>query len=182
MGAATRLLEAGGRPSVEDVAAAADVSRRTVYQYFPSLDQLLLDAAVGALSTAIVDAAIEPAGTQGDAITRTAALVEAVVRSAPATLPLGRKIIALTVDPTHSVTPVTPRRGYRRVEWIETALAPLRDQVSPESYERLVSGLSVIIGWEAMVILRDVRGLDTTDEEDTLRWAATTLVRAALNP
>ncbi len=68
------------------------------------------------------------------------------------------------------------------MQWIERALTPLRDQLTDEDYERLLSGLSILIGWEAMVILRDVRGLDATREEDTLRWAATALVRAALNP
>src|SRR6478609_4834533 len=54
------LLARGGTPSVADVAAAADVSRRTVYLYFPTFDQLLIDATVGALSQASVDLAIEP--------------------------------------------------------------------------------------------------------------------------
>ncbi len=32
-----------------------------------------------------------------------------------------------------------PRRGYRRVEWIERALDPLRGTLPPERFERLVS-------------------------------------------
>ena len=46
------LLARGTTPSVTDVAAAADVSRRTIYLYFPKFDQLLLDATIGALSQA----------------------------------------------------------------------------------------------------------------------------------
>src|SRR6478672_10276562 len=57
--ATTALLARGATPSVADVAAAADVSRRTVYLYFPTFDQLLIDATVGALSQASVDRAIE---------------------------------------------------------------------------------------------------------------------------
>src|SRR5690348_18271986 len=41
--AAARLIAAGQTPSMSDVALAADVSRRTVYLYFPTLEQLLID-------------------------------------------------------------------------------------------------------------------------------------------
>ncbi len=179
--ATTQLVASGQTPSVDEIAAAADVARRTVYMHFPTVDHLLLDATVGALSKAMVDAAIDDVGTHGDAAARVDALVVAVARSASATLGLGRKIIALTVDAPAPPTN-TPRRGYRRVEWIERALEPLRDQFSDDQYDRLVSGLTVIVGWEAMVVLRDLRGLDPDSEERTLRWAAAALLHAALDP
>ena len=50
--AAKQLISEGVTPSIDDVAAAADVSRRTIYLYFPTVDQLLLDATVGLLSEA----------------------------------------------------------------------------------------------------------------------------------
>src|SRR4051812_5131459 len=51
------LLARGLEPSVNDIAAAADVSRRTVYLPFPTLDQLILDATVGLINVD-VDAAL----------------------------------------------------------------------------------------------------------------------------
>src|ERR1700750_2862311 len=51
--ATSRLLSDGLDPSIDDIAAAADVSRRTVYIYFPTLDQLVLGAMVAAMSTDI---------------------------------------------------------------------------------------------------------------------------------
>ena len=47
--AAARLIERGERPSLDEVAAEADVSRATAYRYFPGLDALLSEAAVDAL-------------------------------------------------------------------------------------------------------------------------------------
>src|SRR3954453_1013774 len=64
---ATMALVASGKtPSVADVAAAADVSRRTVYLYFPTFDQLLIDATIGALSQSTVDRAIDAAPGRAD--------------------------------------------------------------------------------------------------------------------
>src|SRR5512144_2935899 len=71
--AAADLLRAGRTPSVNDIADAADVSRRTVYAYFPNLDQLLLDATLGMLSQTAVDEAIAAADPGGDAAERVAA-------------------------------------------------------------------------------------------------------------
>jgi AcrR family transcriptional regulator len=177
--AATRELVAAGRtPSIDEIAAAADVSRRTIYLHFPTLDQLLLDAASGLLAETTVDARLVASEERGeDALARTDALARGLSEVAPSALPLGRKLIALTVD----AAPGSVRRGYRRASWVERALAPAREQLSPERYERLVSALCVVLGWEAMVVLRDIRGLDADDEEQTLRWAARALVQAALD-
>jgi AcrR family transcriptional regulator len=41
LSAAARLLKEGASPSMEDLAAAAMVSRATAYRYFPNLDALL---------------------------------------------------------------------------------------------------------------------------------------------
>jgi AcrR family transcriptional regulator len=178
--AATRLLAEGRTPSVDEVAEAADVSRRTVYMYFPTLDQLLLDAAVGALSATQMDEAMTAAPTAEDPAARVEALVATSTRLAPTTLPLGRKIVRLTVDPSDAAAPASPRRGYRRVEWIERALEPLRGTLSDEQFERLTSALCLLVGWEAQIVLRDVRGLDAEAEERVLSWAARTLVTGML--
>ena len=176
--AARELVAAGRTPSIDEIAAAADVSRRTIYLHFPTLDHLLLDAASGLLAEATVDERLAAAEERGeDAVARTDALARGLAETAPSALPLGRKLIALTVDsPAGSV-----RRGSRRTSWVERALAPVRDELAPERYERLVSALCVVLGWEAMVVLRDIRGLDADDEEFTLRWAARALVHAALD-
>jgi AcrR family transcriptional regulator len=176
--AATReLIAAGKTPSIDEIAAAADVSRRTIYMYFPTVDQLVLDATAGLLSEATVDSALTAAHDGDDVLARTDALVRAFVALAPETLPLGRKIIKLTVD---APAPEDGgRRGHRRLEWIERAIEPIRSELTDEQYERLVSALSVVLGWEAMVVLRDVRALDPADEEATMRWMTRVLVEAA---
>jgi hypothetical protein len=106
-------------------------------------------------------------------------MIQALQRVAAETLPLGRTIVRLTVD-APAPGDGAPRRGFRRVEWIEQALEPLRGVLTPERFERLVSALALVIGWEAQIVLHDVRGLEPAEEEQVLRWAARALVEAAL--
>ena len=174
--ATSRLLAAGADPSINDIAAAADVSRRTIYTYFPTLDQLLLDATLGAMNVSI-EAAIDSSG-EPDARARIVALVAALSDGMAGSLPLGRKLIKLTVD---APSPdAGPKRGYRRIGWIEAALEPVRPRLGPDRFEQLVSALAVVIGWEAFVVLFDVRGLSVDQAREIITGAATTLVDAAL--
>lgn len=183
LAAASRLIAGGADPSIDDIALAADVARRTVYLHFPTLDQLLLDASVGALSAQTVDAALGTdggSGETGNAAERVDALLRSMASSAPETLPLGRKIIRLTVDAPPRAAG-EQRRGYRRLEWIECAIQPLRDTLTDEQFDRLRGALALVAGWEAMVVLRDICGMQPDREEDVLRWAAQGLVTAMLS-
>jgi AcrR family transcriptional regulator len=173
--AASALLAAGADPSIGDIAEAADVSRRTIYMHFPTLDQLILDAAAGAMSIDI-DGALAAAGDT-DARTRIRALISAIAGSQQQTLPIGRKLIKLTVDAPQAAG---PKRGYRRVGWIEQALEPLRPQLSPSGFDDLVSALSCLIGWEAFIVLTDIRGLQPEQAHTIITTSALALIDAAL--
>ena len=175
--AAKQLVAEGKTPSIDDIATAADVSRRTIYLYFPTVDQLLLDAAAGLLAETAVEDALDPDRHGDDALARADGLARALVQTAPEALPLGRKIIKLTVDAPQPADGA--RRGYRRVEWIERTVDPLRDRLTKKEFERLVSALSVVLGWEALIVLEDVRALDPRTEEDVVRWMVRSLVEAA---
>jgi AcrR family transcriptional regulator len=168
---------------VSDVAAAADVSRRTVFLYFPTFDQLLIDATLGALSEAPVQHALAQAPRDDSPDVRVERLVRALHRVTPEMERLGRSLVRLTVDAGTSGSERTmPRRGYRRMEWIESALAPWRSGMDEATWRRLVCGIAMVIGWEALIAQRDVCGLSAADGEELSVWAARALVRAALGP
>src|SRR3954451_23817230 len=125
------LRQGRATPGVNEIAEAADVSRRTVYQYFPTVDQLLLDATLGLLTQTDVDAAIDAAGAgHPDAAERVEAMIHALGDVAagqpapaqraegmtpargdlpPHPLPIGRSLIRLPVD---TPEPARPKRGY----------------------------------------------------------------------
>lgn len=154
--ATATLLRSGAEPSVSDIAAAADVSRRTVYLYYPTLDQLVLDATMGTLNVDI-DAALQ-AQTSTDPHARVRTLVDETFATMEASLPLGRRMIRLTVE-APAPPDGDPRRGHRRIGWIEWAVEPWRARMTRKDYDDLVSALALAIGWEAFIVLLDVRGL-----------------------
>ncbi|MBB3732821.1 TetR/AcrR family transcriptional regulator [Nonomuraea dietziae] len=179
--AAAKLSAGGATPSIDEIAAAADVARRTIYSHFPTLDQLLIDATAGAINEPPVEQALADPVVAGDAAARVDALIRTLLEHSPQSLPLGRRLIRLTVDmPDDDTRPPAPRRTQRRVGWLEQACEPLRDTLSEQSFQRLISALTVVVGWEAQIALRDVRGLDARAEEETIRWAARALVETAI--
>jgi hypothetical protein len=74
-----------------------------------------------------------------------------------------------------------PRRGTRRIDWIEAAIAPLRSRLSKAHYGRLVSALAVCTGMEAILVLRDIRGLTPAQTIQVSQWMARALLREALS-
>jgi AcrR family transcriptional regulator len=175
--AAAALLAEGRTPSVAEIADAAEVSRRTVYLYFPTIEQLLADAALEAASRDTIEPGFSSSGDAGE---RVEALVRVMHQNAEATEHLGRTIIRHTIEPRADDGGGVPRRGYRRVAWIEQALEPARERLSDERYEQLVSAFTLLIGWEPLIVLRDTRGLTAAQAEEVCAWAAQALLTAAL--
>src|SRR5579864_2877630 len=182
--AARELIRQGKVPSVADAADAADVSRRTAYRYFPTQEQLLTEAQLEG-ERPVFERVFESAELAHDIEARLDALVREMFAVARSTEPLMRTMIRLTVDRSRdehtgeAAEAEPPRRGYRRIDWIEMALAPVRMQLDETSFERLVSGLALCIGIEALLVLRDVRGLDLTAAEEVSRWVARSLLHAS---
>jgi AcrR family transcriptional regulator len=180
LAAAADLLARGKTPSVAEVAEAADVSRRTVYMYFPSIEHLLLPASLGAIARTSIDAALEETVSDEDAEARVERIARVIQRGASETEQEGRTLLRLTAYTPTEQPPEGQRRGYRRVEWIERMLAPLRARLDRKRFERLVSALVLVLGWDALIVQREVRGLRAVVGVWLWAGAARALVRATL--
>jgi AcrR family transcriptional regulator len=183
LAAAVELMRRGEVPTAKSVAAVAEVSRRTVYHYFPTQERLLTEAAMEGVR-AEVERALELADPN-DVWSRLDTLVAEGLRSSLEREVELRTIIRLTVEQrlaeARGGNPrAAPLRGGRRVEWIETALAPVRERLGEVRFQRLVSALAVIVGVDALLVLRDIRGLDQDEVAAVSRWAARALLRASL--
>ncbi len=177
--AADRLMKQGRRPSMEEVAEEALVSRATVYRYFRNIEALLaevpIDVAVGD-PEAIFDA--DASDDPEDRIDRAEAFVHETVYQNEAQL---RILLANSIG--RDMTDETiPGRQNRRLPLIDAALATARHRLRDDEYETLRAALALIIGPEAMIVFRDVIPLDEDTARKVKSWAVRALVRVALEP
>lgn len=174
--AAAQLTREGRRPSLEEVAEAALVSRATAYRYFPSIEALLVEAS---LDVAMPQVDELYAGLPADPVARLERLDAALDDMLRANEPQFRMMLAnaMTQVVRGEAAAGTPTRQNRRTPLIEAALegANLR----PGSRERLAHALAVLIGTESMVVFRDVLRLDEVEARAVKGWAIRALVDAA---
>jgi AcrR family transcriptional regulator len=155
------------------------VSRRTAYRYFPTADQLLTEALLEG-TRSDVERTIERGAADDSATARVDRLVDAMHDLTIENEHLLRQMIRLTID-RDQIEPGVPPRPSRRIEYVEQALAPLRDQLDAGDHERLVHAMAVVVGIEARIVLRDICGLDDAQILDTERWAAHALLAATIH-
>ncbi len=176
--AASRLMKQGRKPGLEEVAEEALVSRATAYRYFPSVESLLVEAA---LDVAIPSAEeLFRAGTTDDPVARVErvdATLHDMILANEASIrmmlvnSLQRGIKGENAD--------VPPRQNRRTPLIEAALEPARGQFKPAALKTLTKALALVIGTEAMIVFKDVLQLNDADARKVKRWAIRALVEAA---
>jgi AcrR family transcriptional regulator len=187
LAAAVELLEGGQRPTVAEVADAALVSRATAYRYFPTQEYLLFEAALESTRSDI-DRELEDNTLPEDPEARLEMLIDALQKRIIDKEAAFRTMLRLSLEQSPQEeeqyggesVPSPRLRGGGRVRWIEKALAPVEGRFEESDFRRLVAALSLCMGIEALVVLRDVCALESTKAEEVLRWAARTLLRSSL--
>ena len=177
---AVSLMQAGATPSVSEVAEAAGVSRATAYRYFPSQ---------AALVSAVVDEGLGPILTWSsdskEASQRVAELIDTGMPRIESFEATFKAALKLSLEQWSRAQAGTlgeePRfeRGHR-VDLLRDAISPLRDSLSAANAERLAQALSLAFGVEAIIVLKDIWGLDGEDARGVAKWVASALVEAAI--
>jgi AcrR family transcriptional regulator len=175
--AAAELISTGQRPTVAEVADAAAISRRTAYRYFPSAEQLVVEAALDATRNNM-ELTIDAGPGDEPVIERVDRLVDALAQMTLENEPLLRQMIRFTID-RGQIEPGVPPRPSRRLEYVERALAPLEGRLDAADHDTLTYALAVVIGIESTIVLRDICGLGSDEILQIQHWAARALVQAA---
>jgi AcrR family transcriptional regulator len=177
--AAARLVKDGRKPTLEEIAEDALVSRATAYRYFPNVEALLSEAS---FDLAVPDA---------DALFRNDASTDPVARLTRVDTALHDMILAneasLRLMLAHALQrgltgeddADLPKRQNRRTPLIEAALAPARKELKPASLATLSKALALILGPEAVMIFKDVLQADDAEARHVKKWAIRALVDAA---
>jgi len=166
--------------SVSDVAEAAAVSRATAYRYFPS-QAALIEATVGEALGPILQWSSSAAEPE-ERVSELLAFALPRIEDYEAT---HRAALLLSLDQWNRRQAGTLGaeerfvRGHRRA-LLADALKPLKRQLGKSAFERAMQALSLTFGTEALVVLKDIWGLDSSEAKRVARWAAQALVRAAV--
>jgi AcrR family transcriptional regulator len=171
--AADEIFSEGRAPTVAEVAERADISRATAYRYFPTQEALLLEA------TYLGDP--EPLRSLPELVEQipdhAQRAAEFVRRSAEWALEREsrlRTLMRMSLEHQDVVRPAR-RKGY-----IAQLLEPARDELSDEAYEHAAAALTLLLGADPIVSLRDNSDIAPERIPGMLAWTAGEVVRAAL--
>lgn len=181
--AATELLRNGIEPTVGAAAAAAKVSRATAYRYFPTPESLQLEVVGVTPAYAPIDRLVDT--LSGDDVTARMAAFVAAFNSRTfedeARMRMALRVYLDTWFANRNAKGVAPAvREGRRMRWLSQVLSPAQKGHSKEKWRRLEAALALTIGADAMIVMKDVCGLDDHEAQETLNWAAQALLRAGL--
>lgn len=174
LAAAAELLKTGQKPSLEEIADAALVSRATAYRYFPNADALLVEAALEIDFPKIGDVLADADNDPVRRVEKVDAALHALIAENEAAL---RLMIASALE--RGARGDLPVRQDRRTPMLTEALAPARASFNSADYDALIAALSLIVGPEAMIVFRDVLRLDDAEAARVRRWAIRALISAA---
>lgn len=172
LSAARELVRTGTAPTVEEAAAAAGVSPATGYRYFPSqaaLVQALIESAMPVWDQRALEG--------DDPLERLDAVISVGVPLLLEHEALHRAALRLSLEP--GTDPPIARGG--RLRAISEVLAPIRDRFDERALRRVESALSIVLGVESLVAMRDVLRLDDDEVEDVIRFSCRAIVRSAVD-
>jgi AcrR family transcriptional regulator len=165
---------------MDAVANEAMVSRATAYRYFPSVEALLIEAPLdGAVPSPEEVFASDHSTDAIQRVEKAEAALHDAVKNNEAQL---RLMLAASLERKTKglATDDIPIRQNRRTGLIEAALAPVKDQMTPATYEKLCASLALIFGTEAMIVFSDVLGIDEKTSKRVKSWAIEALVKSAI--
>jgi AcrR family transcriptional regulator len=174
--AAVALREEGQHPTVAQVAERAMVSRATAYRYFPSTEALISEMAADR-EMKLLESFWRPGDDPVKGIGLAAnALNKLLIDDEIGLHVMERSFMSVWLESeTHE-----PLRPGRRMSYIEPIVDSLKDVLTPRARKRLKQALSIVIGTEALIAVRDISGASVEESLDASAWAARALVRQAL--
>lgn len=174
--AAVAMRDEGHNPTVAQVAERARVSRATAYRYFPSMEALISETAA--------DREMQPLERlwrPGDDPVKGIGLAANALNTLLLDDEIGlhvmeRSFMTVWLD-SESHEPLRPGR---RMSYIEPIVDSLKDELTPRARKRLKQALSIVMGTEALIAVRDISRASIEESLDAAAWAARALVRQAL--
>jgi AcrR family transcriptional regulator len=175
--AAIAMRDEGHHPTLAQVAERARVSRATAYRYFPSLEALISETAADR-EMKLLESFWRPGDDPVKGIGQAAnALNSLLLEDEIGLHVMERSFMTVWLENESHETPLRPGR---RMSYIEPIVDSLKDVLPPRARKRLKQALSIVIGTEALIAVRDISRASVEESLDSAAWAARALVRQAL--
>jgi AcrR family transcriptional regulator len=176
--AVSRILKHNPSPSLEEIAQEALISRATIYRYFPKLESLLIEAV---LELKMLEPAALLSATANNPIDRVVRVHHFLYDAAVENEVKFRQFLKATLSQwLEGKDKELQLRSGRRISMLEEALKGQKASLDEETFQKLVFSLSVMVGIESLIVLRDVCEVSYQDGREIMEWAISQLVTSVL--
>ncbi len=164
--AAKVLMSKNRNFTLEEVAKKANISRATIYRYFPTLELLYTEASL--------HVHFSPPNVLFEKV-KEMPLLESVLtiqhyynKSALDHELLFRRYLSTVLN--ESIVSKKKIRGARRVATMELVLASFEKEMSKNNLKNLKNIATILMGIDSLIVAKDVCGLTNKEAEETLKW------------
>jgi AcrR family transcriptional regulator len=176
---AAQLIRERKTFTVAEVGDLALVGRTTAYRYFPTLELLRAHAALWAVTKAEqveFERTLDESASFEDRLTSVVSISDTSTVAHEAEY---RAMLRISLEEGQEGQDM-PRRSGARSTLVAEALEGLQSQLDAKAFRRLCSAISLFVGIESTVVLRDVCHLSAADARAVKLWAAGVLLKAGL--
>ena len=172
---AQKLLEKGIVFTLEDIANHINMSRATVYRYFSSVDLLCAEATlnVQVKSKEELLEEIEDLSPE-ESLLHVQSYFNNLAQDHE---PAFRKYLSVVLNESLKDKSKKQLRGARRPNYYESILDCAQTNLSKEEQKKLTWIVTVLSGVEALVVNKDVNGIENEESNELLRWAVRMILK-----
>ncbi len=173
LNAAKTLMSNNRNISLEEVAHKAEVSRATIYRYFPNIDLLCTEASLD-IHYLSPDELYEKAKdmTLENRIYYIQKYYNQLAQNHE--LIFRRYLSAVLKESTESKKKI---RGARRVDAMNLVMDSFKNELSKEDLKNLKNIASILMGIDSLIVAKDVCGLSNKQTNDTLKWGVEMILK-----
>ncbi len=174
--ATQKLMQKEEKITLEDVAKEASISRATIYRYFSNIDILIAEASLD-IKHKSPDEIFQEV-KQMNLRDRLLYIQKHYNEHAQRNEIGFRRYLSVVLS--ESIVSGKPQRGARRVESLEKALTPLKDTLPKDTFKKIVTSASLLMGIDPIIVCKDICKLTNEEADHTLQWALEMILKGIL--
>ena len=165
---AKQLVRQGIDFNLEDVANTAEISRATIYRYYPNLEILSYEVGIdiGTKSPQDIIEDLKDCSLNDMLLGIQNYYNEHAVNNENAF----RKYLSAVLTSASE-----KKRGARRNKTLQLAL--MKSELNPKEKKDLVNLLAILMGIEPLIVAKDVSGLDNKEFKELMSWGMNLLLK-----